>query len=128
MERHELPADGKQARMDEQSQIHDTGAVIQRRRVQDKRQAFASKKGEQVGQAAGPQGHDGDVFIRQEPCQAALDTGRGGWTNRQQFLGDQRQACLARENQAKAKEGERFGPMPVQVGEELAQLDRPRSV
>ena len=44
---------------------------------------------------------------------------------REQFLGNQWQACLAREHQAKDEEGERFGAMPMHVWEELAQLGGP---
>jgi len=81
--------------MDQQSQIHHTRASIQGRRVQDTKEALASKARPQVSQETGPDGHDGDLVIRQEASQAAFATGRFCAPDRQQFLGKHRQTRLA---------------------------------
>jgi hypothetical protein len=49
----------------------------------------------------------------------------GGGTDTEQFFRDQRQARFASKHQPEDKEGERFRPMPMHAGEQLAHVGRP---
>ena len=99
--------------MHQQSQIDHTGAIIQRRRIQDKDQAAIAEEGQQVRQEAGPDGNNSDVAIGEKAGQAPFDAGGVGGADPEQFLGNHGQASLPREHQAKDEEGERFGTMPM---------------
>jgi hypothetical protein len=109
----------------QQPQIHDTSAVIERGRVEHKGQALIAEEGHQVCQEAGPQRHDADVLIREEPCQAAFDPGGGGGTDPQHLFRSQGEASFAGQHEAEDKEGERFGAVTMHVWQELAHLGGP---
>ena len=108
--------------MHKQAQIHDASPVIQRRQIQHKDQATISKEEQQVSQEAVPDRHHGNLPIREEACETALDTGGFGGADAEQFLRNQRQASLAGKHEAEDKEGEAFGAVAMHLWQEQVDL------